>query len=198
MLLALAPFWLLAIFALTRTGRDHTAPFLVGSAMLTGLGGFLVLNGLCRAWEDRATAGAVCLLLVLLTVLATQEGLYGIGSTDLHLTIRVRDVDTREPVPHAAVRLVPLHERESGQEPAGQTDAQGAVHLQHRFLASTGISALSRTGSVYLSREAIRVDAVGYEPFREPLTAFTGPSRSLYDDSPLPAVEVNLRKLGRK
>ncbi len=197
-LLALAPFWLLAIFALTRTGRDHTAPFLVGSAMLAGLGGFLVLQGLCRAWDDRATAGAACLLLVLLNFLVTLGGLYGIGSTDLQLTIRVQDADTLEPIPHAAVRLVPLYERESGKEPAGQTDAQGAVHLQHRFLTATGSSALSETGSVYLSGEAIRVDAVGYEPFRKPLTTFTGPSRSVYDDSPLPVVEVSLRKLGRK
>jgi hypothetical protein len=194
-LLALAPVCWLVLLTKTSTGRDLTALFFAGSAVLFVGGVSTTTAGLQRGRDAWMLSGASCLAFVLAScLLVAGTEAHWVGRTALGVTVAVRDADTGRPLPHAVVRLAKAEQE--GEGTPGRTDEAGRAQLTHDVKVAGTSSLVVRTGSLSVVGETLHVEAPGYQSLHEPLGKFTGLEWDLYGP-PIPAVEVTLKKLGR-
>jgi hypothetical protein len=198
--LALLTPLLLVLVCLASGGRDFSLAFNGGLVI------FLVV-GLrrCRVLGRLAVVGTA--VLAFWSVELTR--IYWVGFESVAVTVRFVDADTGRPVPDASVWL--------GQDPfvwldddakewlgdarkakpqgtVERTDAEGRARLEHSFMAAGTATCVGVSGGLYLW-DTLKVEAAGYQMFRERLSELTGPGSGAYG-MPLPPVQVRLKKGG--
>ena len=168
---------------------------LAGVVFLLVVGLALVAAGIRTKRRGRWIAGLVLTVLTLI-VLPLMVGTCG-GSREcwngygtFPVPIEVRDADTGEPIPNAAVRLA--------ESPAASravlTDSHGAASAPARFLAGGEHCWFEKKDDLYigLGLHVLEVNAAGYEPFRRYLKDQVGVfAWDLH--APLPVVRVFLK-----
>lgn len=191
--LPLAPFLFVALLSSLRTGRDLTGVFLVGVVLFLAGAILLIVIGF---WQRRAgwkNSGVAVFISLIVVFLYSGTGIWWIGVKSIAVTVIVRDESTQQPIPNAAVRLFKDSEMEDANKSECQTDEKGTCFLNHRFTSIGTLSPIRDTGSYYLWRDTLKVDATNFHSISKNLETFTGPGWPLHGP-PMPAVEVRLKK----
>jgi hypothetical protein len=190
--LVVGPFVFFATLYLFRTGRDLTWAFLAGCVLFFLVGVCFVVRGIRRRHHAWTISGIGLFVAILVSLLFCMDGILWVGSENVELTVHVADAETRQPITDALVRLSWDHDPE-GPVSEGKTGADGMAKLRFRFWAYGCRTPVCDTGFVSFSKEALQVDAAGYQRLRQRLFEYAGRGRELHDPPP-PPIDLMLKK----
>lgn len=120
---------------------------------------------------------------------AQADTMSEIGARALPMRFAVVDAKTDKPIANALVRIHDRHDVELIQGPSeGRTDAGGTLQMAPELTWTSRGRWHRRQGSIRFGDKRVAVTADGYVSLHQDLKTYTGPGRSLFDQSPVSVV----------
>ncbi len=163
---------------------------LTGVVFLLVVGIALIVAGIRTKRLARKIAGVLVVIASLSFGVWASLAVAWVGHKTSLVPIEIRDADTGNPIPNAAVRL--LDPPTPAASPAILTDVKGMAQVPAQFMTSGMDTAFEKRDYISFGLYILEVNAVGHRPFGQYLGEQVGVSGwDLY--TPLPLVRVSLQ-----